>query len=299
MPGTQPGTFIVSSTLTTRYIGKCAPCVRPVAATINTGTDHERVECPNCGALIDAQRIYGTVNRMQCDPRCESATGPICSCACGGVNHSGSWVGKGEILADELKAYRDRLAQVEAKREARASVERKRARNLFDEWALEHKPLADHLMEVRVSDLGGFMYDMAWTVQHDHKPLSDRQTEAAERIMAQDQERERRKAEEKANAKPCPTGKAIVVRGTVVHTKLVDNDYAYHAEACTSKMLVLGDGWKVWATIPRAIDDVNLTTEGNLGGLKGKVVEFTADVNVKGDDVSFGIAKRPRAAKIL
>ena len=64
-------------------------------------------------------------------------------------------------------------------------------------------------------------------------------------------------------------------------------------------MLVKGDGWKIWATIPASIDDVNATTPGNLGGLRGRTVRFVADVTVSREDPSFGIAKRPRKAEIL
>lgn len=200
------------------------------------------------------------------------------------------------MLASELQAYRDRTEREAAKREARREGERRRAESAFETWRVEHPALA--AMLARPEDHDGFMLDMAWRVAR-REPLSDRQTEVAERIAGEITARREREAAGRANARPVPAGKGITVTGEVVSTKLVDNYHAPHRDACTSKMLVKGDGWTVWATIPASIDDVNATTPGNLGGLRGKTVRFTADVQPSRDDPSFGIAKRPRKAEIL
>lgn len=301
-------TFLVSAQPTTGFLVRCEPCQRPVRSTVDGGRagDHLSVTCPDCSGHVMAQRIYGTVNRMECDPRCEGATGPVCSCACGGGNHGGTWIGKGTLLADELARYRAAQDKVAAKREAKRETERKRAASAFEIWATDNKTLIGYFSDHPASELGSFMSDMACKVMR-HEILSPRMVEVAERIIREDAEREARdaaaearKAEEARNAKPVPTGKAIMVTGTVVHTRL-DESYHGYREVVTSKMLVAGDGWKIWSTIPRAIDDVNKTTPGNLGGLKGKTVTFTADVSLstKDPDPSFGIAKRPRNAEII
>ena len=267
---------------------------RPVSGTVDNPGDRASLTCPDCGGQVDGERVYGTVSAMDCAAACMAAYGPSCECQCGGQNHSARWSKAGTMLASELQAYRDRVAREAGKREARREGERRRARSAFEAWRAEHPALA--AMLARTEDHGGFMLDMAWKVARS-EPLSDRQTEVAERIAREITERAERETEDRANARPVPTGKGVTVTGQVVSTRLDDSPYGYGCSV--SKMLVKGDGWKIWATIPGSIDDVNLTTPGNLGGLRGKVVRFTADVTVSKDDPSFGYAKRPRKAEIL
>ena len=289
-------TYIASARAPTRYVGKCGPCGRPVSGTAGAAGDRVSLACPDCAGTVAGERVYGTLSRMECAGACMSAYGPSCECACGGVNHSARWSKAGTMLAGELQAYRARVAREAGKREARREGEQRRTRSRFEEWRTAHPALA--AMLARPEDHGGFMLDMAWQVARG-EPLSERQTEVAERIAGEITARAEREAAERAESRPVPAGKGIVITGEVVHTKLVDNYHAPHRDACTSKMLVKGDGWKIWATIPASIDDVNATTPGNLGGLRGKVVRFTADVAVSREDPSFGIAKRPRKAEIL
>ena len=287
-------TYIASARATTRYVGKCNPCGRPVSGTVDGAGDRAGLACPDCGATVNGERVYGTVSRMDCAGACMSAYGPSCECACGGVNHSARWSKTGTMLAGELAAYRDRMAREAGKREARREGERRRARSAFEEWRTAHPALA--AMLATPEDHGGFMLDMAWQVARG-EPLSERQTEVAERIAGEITARAQREAADRANARPVPTGKGITVTGEVVSTRLDDSPYGYGC--AVSKMLVKGDGWKIWSTIPGSINDVNATTPGSLGGLRGKVVRFTADVQASRDDPSFGIAKRPRKAEIL
>lgn len=90
--------------------------------------------------------------------------------------------------------------------------------------------------------------------------------------------------EEKANTPPAPEGK-VVVEGVVACVKTVEGYYGYQ-----TKMLVVSDeGWKVWSTVPAAINDVE----------KGDRISFTATVTRSEDDHTFAFAKRPSKAKIL
>lgn len=47
------------------------------------------VQCRGgCGNYKIARKVLGRVrNDIKCDGRCESATGHVCDCACGGKNH--------------------------------------------------------------------------------------------------------------------------------------------------------------------------------------------------------------------
>jgi hypothetical protein len=198
------------------------------------------------------------------------------------------------MLAGELEAYRAAQERTEVKRAARREGERKRAQSAFDAWASKHGALAAALAGQEFG--GDFMTDMSWHVLRG-EPLTERQTEVAERIMREDAARAEREAAERANAKPVPAGKAIEITGTVVHVRMEDTPFAY--DSTVTKMLVTGDGWKIWVTVPAALDNVNATTPGNLCGLRGKVVRFVADVQASRDDPAFGYGKRPRRAEIL
>ena len=80
-----------------------------------------------------------------------------------------------------------------------------------------------------------------------------------------------------------PTGR-VLVEGTVLSTKWVDNQYGG-----SLKMLVQNSaGWKVWGTVPSAIE-VD----------KGDVVRFTATVEASNDDALFGFYKRPTKAEVV
>ncbi len=51
-------------------------------------------ECPGCGEVrfLRGKLVKGKLNPAKtCTPRCESATGPNCECACAGANHGGGW----------------------------------------------------------------------------------------------------------------------------------------------------------------------------------------------------------------
>ena len=91
------------------------------------------------------------------------------------------------------------------------------------------------------------------------------------------------RASEREGALDCPTGR-MTITGTVVSTKLVDSQYGP-----TLKMLIRHpDGWKVWGTVPRAIEEP----------AKGDTVTLTATVERSRDDAKFGFYSRPTGATL-
>jgi hypothetical protein len=80
---------------TTVIIGKCKRC--------STLTKVERELFPSGfpvgGYALDCSACHYPTNvreartndRKKCDARCTGATGPACSCSCGGRNHGGGW----------------------------------------------------------------------------------------------------------------------------------------------------------------------------------------------------------------
>lgn len=50
-------------------------------------------KCPTHGHAMAWRQVEGTVSdARKCDPRCTSAIGPVCVCACGGANHSANYL---------------------------------------------------------------------------------------------------------------------------------------------------------------------------------------------------------------
>lgn len=104
---------------------------------------------------------------------------------------------------------------------------------------------------------------------------------------------EAKRAEEKANAANCPTGR-VEVTGTVLKTEYYDSNYGE-----TLKMVVKDDsGFLVFGTVPSSLQ---LVTVGEVqrGLEKGNRVKFTANVTPGDRDPKFGFYKRPTKASIL
>jgi hypothetical protein len=121
--------------------------------------------------------------------------------------------------------------------------------------------------------------------------ISERQQDAVIRAIARQAEwtaRDEARAAEKAalvaTGVKAPTGK-VTVTGTVLSTKIQDGYYGTQY-----KMLVQhADGWKVWSTVPAALDFDNL---------KGRTITFTATLEPSKDDALFAFAKRPSKATL-
>jgi hypothetical protein len=200
------------------------------------------------------------------------------------------------MLAGELERYRaaeaKRAADRERARETRRAIERAER----DQWAAGHPELAAYLATADRQAWPGFLWDMADTAARE--PLTPRQAEVATRIMREQIARAAQRAEDDATAADIPSG-TVTVTGEVISTRLEDNPYSPRG-GCTSRMLVRADdGWRVWVTIPREINDINATTPGNLGGLHGARVRFTCEITPKRGERAFGYGKRPRKAEVL
>lgn len=73
-----------------RHIGK-TPCCGTVIVQVSGLARIERA-CPNHRAVvIDLKPVRGKVTTHPCDSRCTTATGALCECECGGINHGCEW----------------------------------------------------------------------------------------------------------------------------------------------------------------------------------------------------------------
>ncbi|QXE31788.1 hypothetical protein [Microbacterium paraoxydans] len=88
---------------------------------------------------------------------------------------------------------------------------------------------------------------------------------------------------ELAARRPVPTGRTLI-QGEILATKTTDTQWGI-----TVKILVQGEGWRVWGTKPSEISTA----------ARGDVVAFTATVSASDDDDSFGFYSRPTKAHII
>lgn len=118
------------------------------------------------------------------------------------------------------------------------------------------------------------------------KSLLQRIATRAERLAKREQER--------AAAKPCPTGR-IEITGTVLSTKYQPSDYAPGGEVL-KMTLKATDGWVVYGSVPSCLQ---LFQDGDVQrGLKyGDQVKFKATVTPSDKDNKFGFFKRPTNAE--
>lgn len=280
-----------------RWVGECETCSRPVSGDAGEhARDVADVICPDCKGLVRAERIYGVVNRMTCDPRCMGAVGPICSCACGGANHCGAWSERRETVASLLanrEQMRERRAEAVAERRERKAAAAKLDLDASrDAWIAAHLEAHAWITANRTeNDFAGSL--AAWL---DSKgALTDGQTAAAERAVTRDAKRAVDQAKRAANAKDVPTGR-ITITGTIISTRHADPNDMYG----THKMLVEGTGWRVWGTVPRSLTDALWNSRdfrGALTSLVGRKVSLTATVTASDKDAAFGFYSRPSKAK--
>ena len=88
---------------------------------------------------------------------------------------------------------------------------------------------------------------------------------------------------ELAARRPVPTGR-VTVQGEIVSTRTDDTRFG-----TVVKILVQGDGWRLWGTKPAAVSSA----------ARGDVVEFTATISASDDDESFGFFARPTKAHVI
>jgi len=293
-------THIASTTL---YLGMCQTCDRPYRIDLGEGrttlTQYVVTQCPGgCRMTVKFERLASVFTEEVCDVRCMGATGPSCSCACGGANHGAAWGTTATTyeLESAVKALRARQEREEKAREARKAAKRSRKERIFAAWVAEgNQDVAGYLGCLDRLDVDGFLFDMVARVVT-QEPLSDRQADAVRRIMTREAERNARQAAYEASKTTAPLGKGITVEGTIISVK----DQPGYAYGTTDwKMTVECAGYRVWGSVPRSLIG-NIITAGCYDRLKGQQVRFVAElVPSKGEDPSFVYFKRPTKAERL
>jgi hypothetical protein len=281
---------ITKSEATNTYLGVCEPCHRPVRVVEpSAGDRYTMLNCQECGRPIRAERLWAVTTKDRCDVRCMSAVGASCDCACAGWNHGAHWTPgtPSQVAESALESYRAQVAKREAAAEKRRASKLARERAAFDVWAGEHRELVTFLAAYR--DGSTFLFDMRLLVARS-KPLTPRQTDAAERAMGAEVERAEQAAADLAAARPVPEG-SVRIDGVVVWTGVAENPFG---PGHTAKMIVKGGGWKVLATVPA---DVRRGVR-QLSELRGRGIRCVAEVTASRDDVSFGYAKRLKGVEI-
>lgn len=293
---------ILAATRTVYFLGTCTPCKRPVRAGDDRAPGrYARLTCPECGKTVTGERLHATINADPCHGACMGAAGPSCSCSCAGANHGRVWQYESEATETALDAYRARIAKQEADAEARRQATANARRTAFQTWAEQddNAEVVAYLADARTFDSFGdnpndFLYEMAQHVNR-HQQLTERQAAAVIRCRDAHRRIEANRAEDAANARPVPTGDAVSITGTIIYAECKDNPYGSGVRLF---MLVKGDGWKVWSTIPKSILPAVTTVEWR-NELKGRRVQFTANVEAKPGTPNEGTAKRPRKATLI
>jgi hypothetical protein len=178
------------------FQGVCQRCRRPKRETdtgypLSTWADKHNASCVQCGGQVKMERVYGVQIGMQCDERCENATGSHCECFCGGINHGNVWSQEDEVMASALAQFRESQERRDEKRNQREEARRKEQLVAYREWRHQapQKELVDYLLEYyRRVKAGTEQYEnrfldslIEWLQQH--KPLTENQLEAGLRTM--------------------------------------------------------------------------------------------------------------------
>jgi len=126
--------------------------------------------------------------------------------------------------------------------------------------------------------------------------LSDKQTDFLRGLLTRIDTRAERmvqREQERASAKPCPTGR-LDITGIVLSVKETESDFG----PCIKMTVKSDDGWVCYGTVP---SNLSLFQDGDVQrGLKhGDRVTFTAALTPSDRDNKFGFFKRPTCAKLL
>ncbi|CAM3410776.1 hypothetical protein KIPE111705_07095 [Kibdelosporangium persicum] len=287
---------------TFHYLGVCTPCTRPIRTDNTTGARRIAASCPECGNGITCERLVAVTTVDVCDARCMNATGPSCSCACGGANHGGTWGVRTRTdlqFVSALENYRAQVTRTQAKKAAKAQREADRRKAAFAEWATDNE-VQTVLSFLRSTDINNsFLDDMSALIEQG-RMLTDRQVAGVAKFAENARKADARRAEaqkRQAEGKPAPVGKAVAVEGVIVNVKTTDG-YTYGS--VTTRMLVdCVDGYRVYVTVPRSLTPV--ITVDTLPALRGRKVRFVADLEParNSDDSSFTYGKRPRKAQFV
>lgn len=196
----------------------------------------------------------------------------------------------GEICADvlqlsdsrtkhELTLLKRRVANLEKK----LKYQRERDEN-YAEFKARNPEVAEWFEEMGEKTNIHFLKSLKWSLDK-WGTLSQNQINAFNRVLEQEAEKLAKIA-----ARPVPTEAVregrYLMTGEIIKVKTQYSDYY----GDTLKMtVVLGDGNKVWGTVPASIAQ---------DAEKGKKVTFYATVTKSKDDDHFGFFKRPTGATV-
>jgi hypothetical protein len=324
--------YVIKTALPTRiYLGVCKEHDRPVRFEVedDAAVARRQIPCPEGGHLIQGELLQAVTTKLVCDGQCMSAFRNFCGCGCGGANHGKTWgtlLGQSEQLDSALDKWRTARRKVEAKREQRRQSAERKAKATFEDWAEEHQDVIralDAWYENRTDDdwqaeQGGshILVDLAiqthggWNGKP--KPLTDRQIELVFKILSEAETKRRELAARAAAARPCPTGR-VEISGEIVKVTCREG---YMGGTTEMKATVSCDGYAVWVTLPRVVEDWARANRKDqiwrdwsprnsyqtdyhgasarwTDALKGVQISFTAQIERSQKDQSFGFGKRP------
>jgi len=200
----------------------------------------------------------------------------------------------GHICASNTVGLPDKAAAARkrAEKQAEEMKEREERRERNQGWRDENADLVTWL-ESLTGEIHSFLQDMKNDLAKWGK-LTDRQAAAVEKWRAREIEFQAKKAErerkqaERGEIEPLAEGR-YALAGEVLSVKFQDGYYGEQV-----KMLVeLGDGNRVWGTVPRAI-----LPAFDIDALKGRTVKLTATVKRSDKDEHFGYFSRPSGASV-
>lgn len=133
-----------------RWYYRCLDCLTVCAAESN----HAKIKCA-CGGMcenmgkVSGLRLTMTHLACACDERCTSATGPNCTCSCGGENH-----GSGRVVEVVLDAGPLPVLQCELTDKARADLA---------EFRAAYTPLRDEYRAMSGCKTGGQVVQFSYS----------------------------------------------------------------------------------------------------------------------------------------
>ncbi|QDF14241.1 ssDNA binding protein [Microbacterium phage IAmGroot] len=224
-------------------------------------TDRVRETCGKCGGT----GLYSGPTSITFHTSTVGDVAPGCL-ACKGVGYHST-------LVSSVRARVRRAEKAAKARQAAADAYRAK---LAAFWTPERQAARDEASAVHIALRSGdpLRYDLGVALQAVEE-LDEDAFPALQAAMDAITAREAAKRE-------VPTGR-VVIEGVVLAKKLQESAYG-----STFKLLIEGDGWKVWGTEPRAID-----------AHKGDRVRLTATVEASADDAAFGFYSRPTKAEVL
>ncbi len=299
----------MSTTTTVVQAGTCLAC-----GFVNASSDPNvtRMSCGGCAANVTLSWVTGRHNgRIPCDDRCQYATGPICSCSCGGRNHRAGYIHVERVPVWVRERDAKRHAAKIDRAKGKAAAARKAAADGQAALLADHPALAG-LADERYDDDFGFMGDMRRALESGS--MTDRQIAAAVNAVLRDQARD---AREKARADEAealiaagvavPEGRQVIT-GEVIAVREQENHFSYHGGVVRKLIIKTDAGWKVMGTLPKSLEPESWHGGGKddegsyqhwFHGLVGRRVTLTGTVEKGRQDPLFGFYSRPSKASYV